>query len=411
MADNKKIVLFDSKSKCCACGACMSSCPKRAISMEKDEYGFMYPVINYDICVGCGACKKSCAFQNIEETNKPIECYAATGHDKNLNLNSASGGLFASFATKILNDRGVVFGAAMDISDGVAHIHHIAIENISELYRLQGSKYVQSSTENTFKEAYEFLKQGRKVLYSGTPCQIAGLKAFLKKDYDNLILVDLICHGVPNSDFFNDYLYDLKERKGFKNITGYSFRDKKHGWGENCRIDAISKDNKAISLYMPARLDSYNTLFLDCLIFRDNCYNCKYACDSRPGDITVGDYWGVAIEQPEILRSGSFDESDGISCLIVNTKKGKIFFDEMQLHLNVANSDFSRISRHNNQLNGTSKYTPGRERIMELYLEEGYSGVEKLFKDKYKKQRVVHYIFNKLPRKVRNYMKMVKRTH
>ena len=175
MTDKTPIVLFESKEKCCACGACMNICPKQAITMVEDEYGFLYPQIDKEKCVGCGACKKVCAYQNQTEENKPVDTYAAINKDDNQKLLSASGGLFAAFATKVINEGGVVFGCSLDKIDCKLVPHHVAIDNISNLSKLQGSKYVQSSTEHTYKAVLEYLKAGKLVLYSGTPCQIASL--------------------------------------------------------------------------------------------------------------------------------------------------------------------------------------------------------------------------------------------
>lgn len=409
MTDKTPIVLFESKEKCCACGACMNICPKQAITMVEDEYGFLYPQIDKEKCVSCGACKKVCAYQNQTEENKPVDTYAAINKDDNQKLLSASGGLFAAFATKVINEGGVVFGCSLDKIDGKLVPHHVAIESICDLSKLQGSKYVQSSTENTYKAVMEHLKAGRLVLYSGTPCQIAGLKGFLRKDYDNLILIDLICHGVPSSKFFNDYLSLVKVRKNWKDIVGYSFRDKKKGWGMNCRIDAIDAKGEKINFYTPARLASYNTLFLDGLVYRKNCYSCKYASKNRPGDITIGDYWGITNEHPEIIGKDGFEEKDGISCMIANTEKGVNLCKEMGLYIEKHSSEYEKVAKMNKQLNAPSVFNPKRDKIMEIYKNEGYVGVESLYKEKYRKQRIVHWVFNKLPRGIRNIIKKYKK--
>ena len=408
MSDKASIVLFERKEKCCACGACVNVCPKQAISMIEDEYGYYYPQIDAEKCVGCGACKKVCAYQSPNEENRPIEAYAAINKNDAQKLISASGGLFAAFATKVINDGGIVFGSALERIGEELIPHHIAVDNMADLSKLQGSKYVQSSTEFTFKEVLEQLKTGRTVLYSGTPCQIAGLKGFLRNDFDNLILVDLICHGVPSARFFNDYLKLVKKRKNWKEVTGYSFRDKKKGWGMNCRIDAVKTDGERFSFYTPARLASYNTLFLDGLTYRKNCYTCKYASKNRPGDITIGDYWGITNEHPEIIGKDGFDEKDGISCMIANTEKGVKICKEMGMYIEQRLSVYEKVAKMNKQLNEPSVFSPKRDKIMDIYKNEGYEGVEALYKEKYRKQRVIHWVFNKLPRSFRNIIKKYK---
>ncbi len=408
MAESKMIELYKSKDDCCGCGACMNACPRKAITMKEDEYGFIYPVIDQNLCIGCHACNNACAFQNIEETNRPIASYAAVNTNREQKLESASGGIFSAIASKVLDEGGVVFGCAMEFIEGQAITHHIAIDNKKDLIRLQGSKYVQSSTEYSFKEVMSYLQQGRKVLYSGTPCQVAGLKGYLHKDYENLLLIDIVCHGVPNSKFFNDFLDQLKEKKNYRSITGYSFRDKKKGWGHNCRIDAVDSHNKIRKLYTPARLVSYNTFFLDVLTCRNSCYSCKYACDKRPGDITVGDYWGISNEHPDILGKNGFDENEGISCIIVNTEKGREFIKGFDGYINVVVSEFDKISKMNKQLNMPSERSSKRDKIFDLYKNDGYEAVERLYRVKYRRQRIIHFVFNKLPRWLRNLLKSLK---
>ena len=408
MTDNQKVVLFQDKEQCCGCGACQNVCPKQAISMKEDEYGFVYPQIDSSLCVMCGACRNVCAYRLTEETNTPICSYAAVNTDRNRKLDSASGGIFASFADAIIDDGGVVFGCALDFNKGSVNVHHVRTERKEEVFRLQGSKYVQSSTGYTYKEALELLKAGRKVIYSGTPCQIAGLKRFLGKDYDNLILVDLICHGVPSERFFTDYLSFVKSKHKYSEITGYSFRDKKKGWGINTRLDVRDRTGKNASYYSPARLTSYNTLFLDGLIYRKNCYTCKYAGCHRPGDITIGDFWGIMNEHPEILNKNGFDESEGISCMIVNTPKGQQFIDSMDAGLRKEISQYEKIAKENDQLNHPFKYSSKRDEIMDIYVKEGYKGVEDFYLKRYYRQRVVHFVFNKLPRKLRMLIKKIR---
>nr|MCR4903058.1 Coenzyme F420 hydrogenase/dehydrogenase, beta subunit C-terminal domain [Butyrivibrio sp.] len=195
-------VLFENKKDCCACGACLNICPKQAISMHEDEYGFIYPVVDEKLCIGCGACKKDCSYQNKDETNVPLECYAAVSKNKDQAKRSASAGIFSALATKTLLNGGVVYGAAFDKA---WNVNHISIGSADELYKLQGSKYTQSNTGKTFSEVKKALIEGKNVLYSGTPCQIAGLKGFLGKDYNNLLTVDIVCHGVPNNKMFKEY--------------------------------------------------------------------------------------------------------------------------------------------------------------------------------------------------------------
>ena len=217
----KEIKLFKEKNDCCACGACLNICPKQAISMQKDEYGFLYPQIDKGKCIKCGLCLKTCAFQNSELKNIPIKTYAAQSDNTDLK-ESASGGIFASIATNVLREGGVVYGAAMEMENDKLIVRHIAVENDADLIKLQGSKYVQSSTEKIYQDVKKKLNDNRLVLFSGTPCQVDGLNSYLGKTYDNLITIDIICHGVPNNQMFQDYIALLEEKYKDKIIkAGY----------------------------------------------------------------------------------------------------------------------------------------------------------------------------------------------
>lgn len=256
------IELFENKKSCCGCGACANICPKGAITMKPDKWGYSYPVVDSSRCVSCGACKKVCSYQNGISLHEPIRAYAVVNKTQQQLEKSASGGVFSAVATYFLKNEGVVYGAALDFEGGHPIAHLVGIDDASQLWRLQGSKYVQSAVEQTYKQAKQNLDAGKKVLFSGTPCQIAGLYGYLKKEYTNLWTIDVICHGVPNLKFFDDYLsIEGKKRGGVP--TGYSFRDKKRGWGMNARLDLRYLSGKEKSTYIPARLTSYNTLFLD----------------------------------------------------------------------------------------------------------------------------------------------------
>lgn len=226
------IELFVEKKDCCGCGACMNICPKTAIHMEKDEYGFLYPRIDVGKCVECGACKKVCAFQNEPARRQPQRVYAIASKNNDLVTNSASGGLFATMAMYVLEHGGCVYGAIMQHEEHELHIRHACCETKEDLYRFQGSKYVQSSLGNIFKDIQMKLKNDILVLFSGTPCQVDALKLFLKKEYSNLLTVDIVCHGVPNEQIFNDYIHYIEKKIGGE-IREFKFRDKSLGWGYN----------------------------------------------------------------------------------------------------------------------------------------------------------------------------------
>lgn len=403
----EKIVLFDNKINCCGCGACVNVCPQKAIDMKEDECGFLYPRVDKKKCVGCKLCKKVCEYQNKMPQKQPVKVFAAVNKNESQLMNSASGGVFAAMAKLILESGGVVFGAALDFKNGHAIPHHIFIENEEELHRLQGSKYVQSSIGNTYVQAKKFLEQGRSVLFSGTPCQVAGLYGFLNKDYKNLITIDLICHGVPNAKFFDDYIQIENHRRRGKEVVGYSFRDKKKGWGMNGRIDIKDISGKIRKVYVPARVNSYNTLFLDGEIYRENCYECKYATRCRVGDLTIGDYWGIEQEHPELLGKYGFEEKKGISCILANSSKGILICERNSNMLQLNESIFSKVSNKNGQLKKPTQRKKSREEILKLYSKFGYEKIERWFRKKYKKQIITHFIYNKIPRSLRIKLKRI----
>lgn len=377
-SEMREIKLFKDKKYCCACGACLNICPKQAISMQKDEYGFLYPQIDESKCIKCGLCLKTCAFQNSELKNIPIKTYAAQSDNTDLK-ESASGGIFASIAINVLREGGVVYGAAMEIENDKLTVRHIAVENDADLIKLQGSKYVQSSTEKIYQDIKKKLNDNRLVLFSGTPCQVDGLNSYLGKTYDNLITIDIICHGVPNNQMFQDYIVLLEEKYKDK-IIDFKFRDKTKGWG----LTAKGYTAKGYTAIIPANVSSYYYMFLKSYIYRDSCYRCKYACKNRCGDITIGDYWGIEKAHPEVLKVNEYglDYKNGISCLIVNTEQGAKVLEKYKSGLRLLDSAFEKASNENGQLNHPSNLnTEKRLNLLSEYKKQGYIRIEKGFKN------------------------------
>lgn len=376
------IQLFQEKKNCCGCSACVNICSKnKAVQMIEDEYGFLYPEISEEDCLKCGACKKVCAFQNVLESSNPIATYVASTKSENQIKLSASGGVFAAMATVVLDNGGVVFGASLSNRNGILKPLHVCVTEKKELPIIQGSKYVESSIGTTYGEAKKYLVQGKIVLFSGTPCQIAGLKAYLSKDYSNLITVDIICHGVPNAKFFQSYLKVLEQKLNGE-IIDFKFRDKSTGWGLTGKVTYKTKTKQKKEMLLPSWSSSYYDLFLKSDIYRENCYSCKYASSHRPGDITIGDYWGIKQEHPELMeeKGGIFSERKGISCIILNTEKGIKYLEIFKSALNLSPSSFDKVALHNGQLTNPSHISPYRKEILELYRKQGYKAVEKYFR-------------------------------
>lgn len=373
-----RVVLYDDKKSCYGCSACMNICPTNSISMKADGEGFIYPEIDSDSCIECGLCRRVCERHCSTIPEGLQSAWAAAAKQESILNKSASGGAFTVFAECILKKQGVVYGCALCRDQGILNPQHIRVDKLAELERLQGSKYVQSDIAFSFRRAKEDLEAGKYVLFSGTPCQIGGLKAYLGKEYNSLYTVDIVCHGVPNKAFFQEYLKILEKRLDGK-ILDYSFRDKTFGWGLRGLITWETKNGKIRHRLVPVNTSSYYKMFLDAEIYRDSCYGCRYAQGKRPGDITVGDYWGIEIEHPEVLEVNpeSLSCSRGISCVLANTAKGNDLVQECAASLTLLKSLPEKVIRHNAQLQNPSPVGEHRGTILQLYREGGYKAVHK----------------------------------
>ncbi len=338
-----------SKNKCCGCRSCEQSCPKKCIKMIDDNEGFLTPNINEKACVDCGICVKVCPI--LDENIKKIEpkVYAAKNNNTQILLDSTSGGMFDIFARYILEKNGYVFGCAWS-KDLVAE--HIQIDNIEDLSKLHSSKYVQSNTKDTFTKVKTLLDQDKYVLYSGVSCQIAGLKSFLKKDYDKLLTVDIICHGVPSPLLFEKYKMWLSDKmKG--NVTSFNFRTKENApWGLTYKAKTNNK-----TTFKSAFIDPYYVAFLESKTYRECCYTCKYANKNKESDITLGDYWGIEKVHPE------FFDDKGVSVVILNTQKANDVFNVLNDKITSIRSDYDKALKRNRNLAFPSKRHTQRDTI------------------------------------------------
>lgn len=400
------IKLYEKKEECCGCRACLNICPQKAILMKNDEYGYSYPAIDADKCIHCGLCKIVCAFQSGEEKQGYLDTYVAVSKTTDLKK-SASGGLFASIAKRFLQTGGLVAGAALLQDEQYLTPKVLIVDDEKNMHMLLGSKYVQCDMGDVYPEVKNYLIEGRQVLFSGTPCQVAALKRYLKKDYENLFTIDIICHGVPSAQFFQDYIKFKESKYKFK-TTGFEFRDKTCGWKMTGKL-SYQKKNKAGDIILYGNEESYYSLFLDAKTYRDSCYQCKYACSKRPGDITIGDYWGVAKEHPDVLKvnHGILDSRLGISCMIVNSDKGRTYLDNYSGDFVLYESSFEKAQRHNGQLSHPSVYSKERNDIMELYQEQGYCAVEKWYKSHRSKKYYLNWINNRMPESIKNIIKKI----
>lgn len=376
----KTMILFEKTEDCCGCGVCANSCPQKAIRMERDEFGFLYPAVDAQACVGCDLCKKVCGFQNQGILHRPGEAYAVQAKDEALLKHSASGGVFALLAQDVLKSGGVAVGCALVQTDEGLIPRHIVINREDQLQSLQGSKYVQSVTGEIYSEVRGLLKTGRQVLFCGTPCQVDALKRYLGTEYSNLLTADLICHGVPNDAFFRDYVR-LLEKQHNATVTNLIFRDKSSGWSLQGRVFLRDRDGKEKSVALQPKKSAYYKLFLRGETYRSSCYHCKYARMERAGDLTLGDFWGIERRHPECLQEqgGKLSEQKGISCVLVNTAKGKKALESIAELSQLTGSDCDAVARENHQLKYPS--TPGkhREKILRLYRDRGYPAVDAWF--------------------------------
>ncbi|MDE6340060.1 MAG: Coenzyme F420 hydrogenase/dehydrogenase, beta subunit C-terminal domain, partial [Muribaculaceae bacterium] len=353
---------------CVGCEACSQKCPVQCISMESDNKGFWYPLVDLERCINCGLCERVCPVINQADNRRPIDVYAANNENATVRYNSSSGGVFGALASYIINRGGVVFGAKFDCEWDVVHAYS---ETLSGIIDFQGSKYVQSRIGTAFTDAESFLKQGRKVLFSGTPCQIAALRLFLRKDWgDQLVLVDIVCHGVPSPLVWQDYLRTLSRLKGAnagKNtvfsslnmipvITGIKFRDKRLGWEKYgfsvhsaatvgssknsvfpCVDNVESKEDGYELMFEPMHENMYMQGFLKDLYLRPSCYECPTKSGKSGSDITLGDYWGIQRYYPSLY------DARGVSLVLTNTGRGEDLLNKVGIALNLTDFDMSII--------------------------------------------------------------------
>lgn len=371
---------FDSEETCCGCGACVSKCPQNAIKMHRNKYGFLYPKILTDKCVSCGLCMNVCPIGNDVQSALPQAAYVVQSKNSEILSRSSSGGAFATLAKEILHEGGAIVGCALDYAKTGVVPRHTLIFSENALSKLQGSKYVQSVKDDIYQHVQEVLDNGRTLLFSGTPCEVAALKKYLGKDYNNLLTVDVICHGVPSDAMFADYIRFLGKKFGGE-IVEFSFRDKSKGWTLNGKAVYVDKAGELKTIPLPSNRSSYYRLFLQGNTYRSSCYKCKYAGMHRVSDITIGDYWGIKSQHPEYLktRGGIFSEEDGVSCLLVNSPKGEEALERLTVGANIANSSCAQVMQNNKQLQCPSQYHKDRERIMKLYSQFGYWAVEMWF--------------------------------
>lgn len=346
------------ENECTGCGACFNKCPVPAIQMVENSEGFLFPHINESTCIHCGQCLAVCPVHKVEyqNLNEP-ECYAACAND-DIRMDSSSGGIFTLAAQYILDQNGYVCGAAY--TDNFEKVEHILISDESELSCLRGSKYVQSDMGQNYRKIQEILKDGKLVLFTGCPCQVAGLYKFLGHEYDNLFTIDLVCHGVPSPKVFRRFVQQRKKEHG--PIKYLSFRDKHaYGWTVSTLINFDNGET-----YKKYRTDSsYMKSFLELMSLRKSCGNCPFAHIPRMGDLTIADFWNIDKYNKE------YDDKKGTSMVLINNERGRQLFDLIHWKMILCEKvplDFAK--KNNAQLYASSKLHPRRKRffsILDLY--------------------------------------------
>lgn len=372
--------LFRKEEECCGCMACKSICPKGAIRVINDPYGYCYPKIDEDLCVDCRRCLKICPMRQQYDEMKEVSSLAVKAKEKTIVQQSSSGGVFGVLAEQILKKKGVVFGAVMN-SDWT--VCHRPAESLEELKNLQGSKYVQSNMGDCYQLCSGYLNQGREVLYVGTPCQIAGLKRFLGGDSPFLHTIDLICHGVPGNQMFQDYMKHLENRKNIQ-IIYFCFRDKRGGWNKNGSITYVRK-GRWVEKKIYASESSYYHFFDKGILLRKSCYNCPFAGGERQGDLTIGDFWGIETALLSLSSNKIWNQPAGISCVLVNTDKGERLVDKANEHIYKYPCKVDR--KKQGALKAAVTQPLLHEQVMEAYRKSGYEGVEKIYRSLAAKER------------------------
>ncbi len=369
--DGAKNPCLADKTDCIGCTACAGICPAHCIRMVPDRNGFRYPIIDSAACIGCGACERTCPVLNDipKSSSASAEAYAAYSLDEPMRMQSSSGGVFTEIAKTVLSKGGAVYGAAYDKD---FNVYHCAAESPEELEALRGAKYAESRLGDVFPEIKARLNRGQEVLFSGTPCQVGGLKAFLGKDYENLLTVDFVCHGIPSPMVWRSWLQMCtKTDEGGKTIEEIDLRDKSTGWSRyrySNRIRFIDGSEYSVS----SSNSLYMRLFVGDYILRSSCYDCRFKGYERPSDITIGDFWGIWDIAPEM------DDDRGTSLVLLRSAKGKSLWKEVRESLEFKPMALQEASASNISLIKSAPVREEREKVLKAIREQGIQAGESL---------------------------------
>ncbi len=338
---------------CTGCTACMNICPVECIKMIENEKGFKFPNIDFTKCIRCNQCRNVCPINKNNNSVLVKKCYAAKAKDDYIVNNSSSGGVFTILAKEIINNKGVVYGAVLNIGD--MEVKHLRINNLKDLNLINGSKYVQSNLDNIYRQVKADLDDDITVLFSGTPCQIIGLKSYLRKKYDNLVCIDVVCHGVPSPLFFNKYTQFLENKYNSK-IKSVNFKNKTNGWN-NSNIE-ISFDNGDVLLEKISD-NVYMKSFLNNTILRESCYNCNFKSNNSNTDITLGDFWGIE----NFTKNEKLLDNTGVSLIIINSTKGLDLFYKVSNELIYEEKSYDEAKKYNSCLVKSVPHNPDEKSV------------------------------------------------
>jgi coenzyme F420-reducing hydrogenase beta subunit len=401
------MINIDDKTKCCGCSTCFNICPKEAIRMEYDSEGFLYPKIDDAKCIKCGLCLKVCPITNNKKENKVLDVYGAKNKNIDEQLKSSSGGMFSIFANYMLDNNGIVFGASFDSNWKVVHKYIDKKEDLDDLRR---SKYVQSDINVTYKQAKQFLENKRLVLFTGTPCQIAGLKNYLQKDYDNLIAIEIFCHSVPSPLIWKMW---LNNNFNINDINKIDFRNKEIAWDKSL-FKIYFKDNtfypkipimlNFVKKFIPLRIynflrmnlkpKNYRDAFLSSLISRPSCHSCKFKTIEKSSDISIGDLWRRNKLAPNMIY-----DKNGLSIITINSNKGLKYFNLLKDKLVIEKIDFDKLLFANPYFLTSVKPNKKREEFFKRYHSEN---LNELIPELLNEKPLVIKVFRKIFKKFLN---------
>lgn len=384
------MIRINEKQNCTGCYACANICPKECITLKSDNEGFWYPYVNTEVCIECGLCEKICPLLHKKTIENEPKAYACYNKDEIIRMESSSGGIFTLIAEQVLKNKGVVFGACYNTEFKVMHSY---VETSQELEAFRGSKYVQSKISETYKLAKDFLVMGRQVLFTGTPCQIGGLKAYLQQDYDNLICIDIICYGVPSPKVWGKYISYLEKCSG-EATRRISFRSKKEGW-KRFSISFVFKNDVEFSQMHQKNL--YMKVFMKNICLRPSCYSCNYKSIHRQSDITLADFWGIENVLPEM------DDDKGTSLIFVNSMIGEKMFEGIKIDLKYMKVEINRAVAYNMAALESVGHNSKREKFFEALeylpfdkLVKKYCSDNSIVKIKRKIKTVIHRVILKI---------------